>query len=504
MNLLRRIVAHPNSRTGLLLACALISAALYLAFITLPYPLLEHFADIRTDLGKLSDHSHDSALQFFACVALLFVLYVGAYRVARTTKLSPNAARLIVAAPLLFALIGLWGATVGSNDVFDYSVQARMLTRYGMNPMLHPPYEGGDPWLDRIGWQDAPTPYGPLWVGIASVNVLFAGDELLYAVLGFKLIAIASLIADAVLVYLIVRRLKPREALGAYLLVGWNPLMVFETAVNGHNDALMMTFVLLALLFYQRHRAAFAVAFVVLAALIKFPAIAVLPFLVLAELRAHRSWMDRVKWLVHAGTMAVTTAALAHAPLWEGDASLSHILPRQNLWFSSLGLVCLNWLRPIIGEASAIDLTHALGYGLCAGALIVILFRTRDQFTSLARSAMSAFVLLVLLVSFWFQPWYVLWLIPLAPLVRRDMRVFTVLFSASVFTNYWLYDFGLAWNPEFFDPSDGTVLAITAVALILVPPLLFIVGCMLRELEARAWQRPTERAVSFSNELAMS
>src|SRR5438105_15533269 len=41
-------------------------------------------------------------------------------------------------------------------------------------------------------------------------------------------------------------RIRPGAALAAGVLVGWNPLLQFETAGNAHNDIVMVFFALLA------------------------------------------------------------------------------------------------------------------------------------------------------------------------------------------------------------------------------------------------------------------
>src|SRR5262249_40232640 len=113
-------------------------------------------------------------------------------------------------------------------------------------------------------WQWEPSRYGPLWALLAAVPAAVAGDNLTLAVLGFKAIGVASFLATCGLVYAAARRLRPEDALAAYVFVAWNPLLLFESAANGHNDTLMLAFTALAL--YLSVRRDWALAFPALAA----------------------------------------------------------------------------------------------------------------------------------------------------------------------------------------------------------------------------------------------
>ncbi|HEY2330722.1 MAG TPA: polyprenol phosphomannose-dependent alpha 1,6 mannosyltransferase MptB, partial [Acidimicrobiales bacterium] len=65
----------------------------------------------------------------------------------------------------------LLGAPLYSRDVYSYVAQGRM-AELGINPYLHGPLSLGDgPYLDAVShvWRATPAPYGPLFVGIASV-----------------------------------------------------------------------------------------------------------------------------------------------------------------------------------------------------------------------------------------------------------------------------------------------------------------------------------------------
>src|SRR5205814_3292979 len=121
----------------------------------------------------------------------------------------------------------LFAFPVGAIDVYDYAFHAKMLGQYGASPLAHPPSEfAADPWFYYIAWKDAPSPYGPVWVYLSALVVWLAGADLFRNLLAFKLLAGISLLACASLAYVVVRRVRPRDALGAFALVAWNPLLL--------------------------------------------------------------------------------------------------------------------------------------------------------------------------------------------------------------------------------------------------------------------------------------
>src|SRR5438132_2053363 len=112
-----------------LLICAGVSLVLYGVCFAATFPFAQYYSIPLRDLGKLTNHSPEGALQFFGAFAALFGLYALAYRIA-AGPLATSSSRwslVIFAAPLLFVLPLLATYPVGAADVFDYSFFARMI-----------------------------------------------------------------------------------------------------------------------------------------------------------------------------------------------------------------------------------------------------------------------------------------------------------------------------------------------------------------------------------------
>jgi len=90
--------------------------------------------------------------------------------------------------------------------------------------------------------------YGPVWLllsgGLSLLAEALGGGLLAYALL-FKLVGLASHLASALLVWVILGRLAPSRRLSGTLLYAWNPLCLLEFCASAHNDAVMVALLLL-------------------------------------------------------------------------------------------------------------------------------------------------------------------------------------------------------------------------------------------------------------------
>ncbi len=460
--------------------CALASAAIYVFFFTLPYPVLQYYATPLLDLGKLTQHAQLDALAFMAAHTTLFVLYVAALLLTRT--LDARTLRWIAfAAPVLFCLVLVFTFPIGAIDVYDYAFHSKMLAFYHVSPAAHVPNEfASDTWFKFIAWRSAASPYGPIWIYLSALIYFLAGGDLLLSLLGFKLLEALALLACGVLVYWLVRHERARDALSAFVFVAWNPLLLGEMAMNGHNDVLMILCVLIAWCCFQRKYFVSSVIALVMGALIKAPALALAPVLGIAVLRALPSWRMRARFVVSAGVAALAVLLLAYAPLWSGDNPFATLIAHQDLFTTSPAAVAWHTLELRMDADAAKSLVRVAALLIFCVAYVRVLWNVNGTFISLARSSLTVMLLLLVVVTFWFQPWYLVWVVPLAPLATRADEAFAVVFSWSALWDYFIFDFAWFWNFDFFNQGDSLVLNASAMLLIFLPPLIYWLSTRLR------------------------
>src|SRR5438067_6247318 len=141
-----------------------------------------------------------------------------------------------------------------SSDVLDYASHGRVAAVHAANPYVMTPADfPADPFARLGGWPDVVTVYGPLWTRLeVAITGALADGRSVNLYLAFKLLALASELISAGLIFWIVRRWRGIGAtdatpVAAVAMWVWNPLVNLETIGSAHNEAVMIVFVLLAL-----------------------------------------------------------------------------------------------------------------------------------------------------------------------------------------------------------------------------------------------------------------
>lgn len=419
------------------------------------------------------------ACQFFALTATASITQVGTPR----TRLEAFVRYAVFAGPLIFGLIMVWMQPVTTTDLYGYVARGYLYTHLHLNPMTH----GAQLLPGGLQVNRPASPYGPVWLIVTALVSLVSGENLLLNMLIYKFIGLATVGVALWLVDFLARSLYPERRMRIYVLFGWSPLLIFESVGNAHNDILMVVCVLGAFALMLRNYARGAFALLVLGALVKYVSAIFVPLWLVYELRhliprtaptrtaltaaAHTGgstgvavrgsrrivtashalvmkWVhsaaaaarkaDRraIGWLLaQSALIGIILVAVAYAPFWEGFNTFTglgqQIRPRY--YNSSLVGFFSGPVQAILspGKYEAFDKTVRLVvYVFFAIYTYLQAYRLwqhganatiRDVITAAAKITCAA----LLLITFWFQPWYVIWLVPLAalaaePYVRRQ------------------------------------------------------------------------------------
>ena len=369
-----------------------------------------------------------------------------------------------------------------SHDYAVYAGYGRIIVTYHANPYYTPlsafPH---DPFYQLDDWRDAVAAYGPVWLLICAISTLVAGSGILQYLFFYRILGLLAHLLNIWLVTTILQKTKrsSRTVVLGTLLYAWNPLVLLESGLGGHNDIVMVTCLLSGIaLCVRAEQNGFLrarqylpplVAFTC-AALIKFTAAPMIAFyLVLLARRVfiykqlsgqkEQAYL-RSRWLVVLRVVASATlvscclAITLYVPLWLGH-SLHEIVtslgspPSSRLAFGSLllglqrvssheGNVFLTFLS-LHSTWNAINALVVAG-SFCLGGIWI--YRTPTTLTVV--QATLALLGALLIVTPWFFPWYVLWIVSLAALclptqkehVKRALVGSTLAFSASALTIY--------------------------------------------------------------------
>jgi hypothetical protein len=256
-------------------------------------------------------------------------------------------------------------------DVFFYITSGAIANDAG-NPYAAPIRVNYDaPLLYLNDWAGIASPYGPIWTGICRAVVWLVGSSFLAGVLGFRLLAIASVFTFLFMVYKLTRQLLGDRtfALGAMIATAWMPSLLFETSTGAHNDAIMFSLALGGLLVMTSRKQGstrLGIALIALSALLKYVTVPILGFALLWRLADRKPGEPfRVvlkQWAIDAA-MILALAVLAYGPYWEGPKIFHSLLAQPTRGVStSLWILPHKFTEAMWGYNTAKSFDNVLGY----------------------------------------------------------------------------------------------------------------------------------------------
>jgi hypothetical protein len=417
------------------------------------------------DLGKITGYRWPSALLFLLLVLSLYAWYALGYRQVRRGGVGLP---LILGAGALFCAELVWAYPATAVDVFGYVAHGRLLAFHSANPFILAPDEfPSDPIIKYLAFPDEPSQYGPVWVLLGDGLASIAHGDLLVEVLLYKGAAAVAHIGGAALIYAIAKRLGADLALAracAYLYL-WNPMLLWESIANAHNDGVMMLFGLLGAWLFVAGIDLLVLPAISAGALVKVPLTLIAPLLFIGV------WQRNRARAIEGALLAVALAAVVYRPFWEGVNTLT-ALRRTDLFTASLGSVLRLALEPSLGLADATAVARYVSLGAFGAVAVVAVWMAVRAYTS-QDTLRAAYVILlggVLLATTWYQAWYVTWPFAIGaalPETRRHWEI--ALLSLGGLLQYFVFIY--LWVMGLFPPSESLGVQ-SAAYLCIVGPLL--------------------------------
>ncbi|MEU8713064.1 polyprenol phosphomannose-dependent alpha 1,6 mannosyltransferase MptB [Streptomyces sp. NPDC048663] len=306
------------------------------------------------------------------------------------------------AAPLLLA------PPLFSRDVYSYLAQGAMVDAH-MDVYTAGPAQLGGPLADEVApvWQNTAAPYGPAFMGVASLLSGLTRGELPAGLFGMRLVALLGVGLMAAALPRLARH-SGADPAAALWLGALNPLVLLHLVAGAHNDAIMLGLLGLGLVAALARRPVLGAVLVTLAALVKAPPALGLLAIVVVQARRGRSPVA-ASLLTAAAAGATTVAATAVAGTGYGwIGALDTPVSAHNWALSSLLGRATGALLAHLGSdlaPLAVPAWHLLGLALTAVTVLLIWVRLRPRpvyALGLSLAAVAAFGPAI-------RPWYAIW-----------------------------------------------------------------------------------------------
>lgn len=219
------------------------------------HSLWTNFRNIMVEFGY--NRRQDSWLVYLLLIILLFVFHYIFVAKYKKSIFNPFKIAFVIGIILVFSFPFL------SHDFFSYIFYTRILTLYHRNPYT---YLAGDfyldPWLRFTQWTGNNYPYGPIFLLITTIPSLLGFAKFAPTFFLFKI----TMIAFYLLAVKLLEKLNKKWA----IMFATNPLIIIEGLVNGHNDLIGISLVIIGLYYLLKKKKVISTLFIVLSIGIKY------------------------------------------------------------------------------------------------------------------------------------------------------------------------------------------------------------------------------------------
>jgi hypothetical protein len=357
--------------------------------------------------------------------SVVLALMVIAYGLAMVAIRSLTMRAIVIVILVLHAIL-LLSPPLQLSDIFNYLGYARLGALHGISPYRHGiSAEHFDPIFQFASWDNLRSPYGELFTAL-TYPLAFLPLPVSFWIIKVLVVALSLLFLWLVWWCAVKLGRDPRFAVA---FVALNPIYLIYAVAGFHNDFLMLDASMASIAFVLSRRDRAAGAALVVAIAVKFTAVLLGPFLLVAV-----GTRRRCKELVIGGVIAAIPLTVMSIALF--GTQLPN-LQQQSSLLTELSVPNLVGLALGVGGGTSTVLALA---DLFVVAVVLFFFLRRGDW--LAGAGWSTLALLVSLA--WLVPWYVVWVLPLAALSRSPwlrratalMTIFLVLTFAPGVTAY--------------------------------------------------------------------
>lgn len=252
------------------------------------------FVDANSPLPHISmlyDFVHKNRSFAAYAYAILFAGLFGLYLMTlKEVKKGRLSIRKLIQTIGIVCIVLFLGFPGFSYDVFNYMATAKITYLYQENPYVVMPIEiPNESMLVYMHAANKIALYGPSWILMTLVPHIAGFGNSLMTIYMFKIMVILFYIGTLWLIW----RLSGKN-LFAVAFFGLNPLVVTETVLSGHNDIVMMFFVLSAFYLLQKKRYIWATTALISSILIKYATLVLVPIFIFVMIKTMKK--EKIAW----------------------------------------------------------------------------------------------------------------------------------------------------------------------------------------------------------------
>jgi hypothetical protein len=236
-------------------------------------PNLSYFKSIYSGIA-FSDRAFVSIF-YIASIIIFFIFYGGFIYLG--IKKHINLKQIFMLLGMTAVILLFSYPAMLSFDIFNYIATSKVLFLYHENPYVIMPIEfAGDPLLGFMHAGNKIALYGPSWLLLAGIPYLLGFGNFIVTLFSFKLFVSAFYIATSFFIWKM-----SKNNIISLILFSFNPLIVIEVLVSGHNDIAMMFFALFSIFLLTKKKIFPAIIFFLLSIFIKYATVFLLPVFLL-------------------------------------------------------------------------------------------------------------------------------------------------------------------------------------------------------------------------------
>ena len=325
---------------------------------------------------------------------------------------------------ILFIVVGIFLCAlppIFSGDLHDYLMRGRILGVYHENPYRVPRDYPHDLFYSLSTWvrvYQLPENYGPVWSSVQWIAPTLFRDSYFGSLFFFKLILFGFLAGCVFIFSRICRLVAPEHAVWMVPLFALNPNLIDHILVDGHNEIVMVFWIIAALYLSLKNKYFWTVIAATLAVLVKFTPVILLPAFGIYAFRSQTAQSPRalIKLVLKTVVIFVVVGVIFYWPFWMGPSTLSYFSKFSDWFYSNSVPYAIHRLIGRLGVALpeiAVKHFFMVFFGLnCLWALAWLWLQKKQDARSLCRAVTWMFMAMYISYAIPFYGHHLLWMLP--------------------------------------------------------------------------------------------